>query len=83
MRISMVVIVAGGLGGCGIATKFGAREDYRASVTAYMECLATHAPKECEGLRLAMEADERQYNNPSAGITEGGNGTATSKVQNR
>jgi hypothetical protein len=71
------------LAGCGIAAKIDARNGYRASVTAYMECLATHAPKDCEGLRLAMEADERQYNDASAADTAGGNTAANIKTQNR
>jgi hypothetical protein len=53
--ISLTVTIAG----CGIAAKIDTRNDYRVSVAAYMECLATHAPKDCEGLRLAMEAEER------------------------
>jgi hypothetical protein len=70
------------LAGCGITAKFDSRNDYRASVTAYMECLATHAPKDCEGLRLAMEADERQYN-ALAADTAGGNSAANINIQNR
>jgi hypothetical protein len=69
------------LAGCGIAAKIDTRNDYRASVTAYMECLATHAPKDCEGLRLAMEAEERQYK-PLAD-TAGGNSTTNMNTQNR
>jgi hypothetical protein len=66
---------------CGIA-KIDARNDYRTSVTAYMECLATRAPKDCEGLRLATEANERQYNAP-APDTAGGNSTANTNIQNQ
>jgi hypothetical protein len=65
--ISFTVMLAG----CGIAAKIDARKDYRTSVTAYMECLATRAAKDCEGLRLAMEADERQYNAPDADAAGG------------
>jgi hypothetical protein len=83
MRVLVVIIIAGGLGGCGLAAKVEARQDYRSSVAAYKECLATHAPNQCEGLRLAMEADERQYNNLSAGITPGGQRSANINIQNR
>jgi hypothetical protein len=83
MRIPAVVIISCGLASCGIAAKVDARNDYRASVAAYRDCLITHAPKDCEGLRLAMEADERQYNNLSAGITPGGNRTANINIQGR
>lgn len=83
MRIVAATILAGGLGGCGIAAKVEGRQDYRSSVAAYMECLATRAPKECEGLRLAMEANERQFNDLSAGMTPGGQRSAHINVENR
>jgi hypothetical protein len=83
MRNTIVIVsLAAVLVGCAIAAKIGAPNDYRASVTAYMECLATHAPKDCEGLRLAMEADERQYNAPAA-EPAGGNSSANINIQNR
>jgi hypothetical protein len=60
------------LAGCGggIAAKVEARQDYQASEAQYKACLTANpaAPQNCEGLRLAMEADERKYNNFSAGI---------------
>jgi outer membrane murein-binding lipoprotein Lpp len=39
MRIAAVVIIAGSLAGCGLAAKVDARNDYRASVATYKECL--------------------------------------------
>jgi hypothetical protein len=52
-------------------------------VKAYRDCLTQHPnPKDCESLRLAMEADERQYDNLAAGIT-GHNSTANINVQSR
>jgi hypothetical protein len=70
MRITGVLFITLFLAGCGIAAKVDARNDYQGSVENYKQCLAAHpsAAKECEGLRLAMEADERKYNNLSAGI---------------
>jgi hypothetical protein len=82
MRNLTIVCLTVTLVGCAIAAKIDARNDYRTSVTAYMECLATHTPKDCEGLRLAMEADERQYNAPAAD-TAGGKGTADINIQTR
>jgi hypothetical protein len=82
MRNITIIGLTVTLAGCGIAAKFDSRNDYRASVTAYMECLATHAPKDCERLRLAMEADERQSNAPAA-EPAGGNSTANINTQNR
>jgi hypothetical protein len=70
------------LAGCGILAKIDARDDHRASVTAYMECLATHAPKDREGLRLAMEAHERQHNAQTAEPARGNN-TANINAQNK
>jgi hypothetical protein len=76
--ISLIVTLAG----CGIAAKIDARNDYRASVTAYMECLATNPLKDCERLRLAMEAEDHQYKAVAAG-TAGGNGATNINTQNR
>ncbi len=39
--------------------------------------------KACANKRLAMEAEERAYNNLSAGVTQGGNATANVNVQSR
>jgi hypothetical protein len=82
MRNISIISLTVTLAGCGIAAKIRASNDYRASVTAYMECLATHAPKDCEGLRLAMEADGRQHN-ALAADTAGGNSTAKINTENR
>lgn len=81
-NITIIIGLATTLAGCGIAAKVDARKEYRASVAAYKECLATRAPKYCEAQRLAMEADERQYDNLAAG-TQGGNRTANINIQNR
>jgi hypothetical protein len=56
--------------------------DYRASVTAYMECLATIPPKDCERLRFVMEAEEHQYS-AVAGETGGGNSAPNTNAHNR
>jgi len=57
------------LGGCGIAAKMEARDDYRQSEDAYKTCLRSNqaTPQNCEGYRLAMEADERKFTSMSAG----------------
>jgi hypothetical protein len=41
--------------------------DYQASEAKYKSCLAANpaTPQNCEGLRLAMEADERKYKSRS------------------
>ena len=59
------------LGGCSIAAKIDARTEYQKSVADYRACLDAHPweLKACDGKRLAMEAEERAYNNLSAGTT--------------
>lgn len=73
------------LGGCGIAARMDARTDYQSSTAQYKACLASNpaAPQNCEGLRLAMEADERKYNNLSAGLNPGSQSTANLTILNR
>lgn len=73
MRAFVVLACSLGLAGCGIAAKVDARQEYQQSAEAYKRCLVANpaAPKNCEGLRLAMEADERKYTNMSAGINAG------------
>ena len=70
---------------CGIAAKVDARQDYQASADKYKQCLAANpsAPQQCEGFRLAMEADERKYNNLSAGIQPGTQRASNITVLNR
>lgn len=72
-----------GLAGCGLAARIDARGDYQSSVAAYKACLAERAPQTCEGLRLAMEADERKYNNLSAGMHPGDTRSNTVTILNR
>jgi hypothetical protein len=80
----LIAIMSCGLAGCGIEAKVEARNEYRASVEAYKDCLAQHPnPKDCDSLRLALEADKRQYTDLSAGISQGGNRTANINIQNR
>jgi hypothetical protein len=70
--ITMVATLA--LGGCGIAAKVDARNEYQVSSERYKACLAANPTdaRLCDGFRLAMEADERKYTNFSAGIQQGG-----------
>jgi hypothetical protein len=41
------------------------------------------APKNCEGLRFAMETDERKYNEFSAGLNPGSQSAGTVTVLSR
>jgi hypothetical protein len=65
MRFLALLVVLISLSGCGIAARTDARNEYQASVERYKECLTANSsrPQQCEGLKLAMEADERKYNN--------------------
>lgn len=73
-RVMLALMIAVPTTGCGIAAKVDARNEYQVSAERYKTCLAANAadPRACEGLRLAMEADERKYTNFSAGIQQGG-----------
>ena len=70
MRNLAAAVMCLALGGCGIAARMDARNDYKASADQYKACLAANpaAPSNCEGLRLAMETDERKFNNMGAAI---------------
>jgi hypothetical protein len=85
MRVLFLLIGCLCLGSCGIAAKVDARNDYQVSETQYRNCLMANSatPQSCEGLRLAMEADERKYNNLSAGINPSGHSSANVTVLNR
>jgi hypothetical protein len=68
MRFFGLFIALISLSGCGISARTEARNEYQVSVERYKECLVANQsrPQQCEGLRLAMEADERKFNNISA-----------------
>jgi hypothetical protein len=73
------------LAGCGLAAKIEARNDYRASADQYKACLAANpaSPASCEGLRLAMETDERKFNNMSAGVNPDAQSSHSLTIINR
>jgi hypothetical protein len=71
--------------GCGVTARIDARQEYQASAAQYKSCLAANpsAPQNCESLRLALEIDERKYNNLSAGLNPEGQRTGVLTIQNR
>lgn len=85
MKVWFILPVCAILGGCALAAKTDARNDYRASTDQYKACLTANsaAPQKCEGLRLAMEADERKYNNLSASMNPDGQRSANVTILNR
>lgn len=72
------------LGGCAVVATGDARTEYQASSAQYKTCLQANAasPQNCEGLRMAMETDERKYNNLSAGMN-GNQSSSNLTVQRR
>lgn len=83
MRTVMLLLPALLLTGCAVAAKIDARQEYQASAANYKACLASSPPASCESLRLAMEVDERKYNNLSAGANPDGSRSGTFTVINR
>lgn len=62
MRVLGVIMAGLILAGCAIVQ---AKREYVNSTESYKACLLENVatPQNCEGLRLAMEADERKYYN--------------------
>jgi hypothetical protein len=85
MHILWVLLLPLLLAGCGLAARVDARNDYQTSAANYKTCLTANpaSPQNCEGLRLAMETDERKYNNFSAGLNPGSQQSGTVTVLNR
>ena len=74
MRILGIVALCAALGGCGVVARMEdrqeyvkARQQYEESTGAYRTCLGSNQanPRACEAQRLAMESDERAFNNIS------------------
>lgn len=84
-RTLITLSVASLLSGCGVAAKIEARNDYRTSADQYKACLTANAaaPQNCESLRLAMETDERKFNNLSAGTNPGSQTSHNVTILNR
>jgi hypothetical protein len=80
-----VVALCALLGGCGVAARVDARNDYQSSAANYKACLSANpsTPKNCESFRLIMETDERKYNDLSAGLNPGSQRIDTVTVLNR
>ena len=72
------------LSGCAVADRVQSRSDYAESTARYKACLNANpaTPQACESLRMAMETDERRFNNLGAAM-DGRQGSATVTVLNR
>lgn len=64
MRV-LIIVLCTALGGCGTVARIESRDQYKQSLASYRSCLAANAPQACESQRIAMEADERAFNNLS------------------
>jgi hypothetical protein len=84
MRLLLVVPLVLIVSGCGLAAKVDARHNYEQSTAIYRACVSANSanPQVCEGKRLAMEADERAYNNMVTPLSRGV-GTYNINVQSR
>jgi hypothetical protein len=71
MRLLFVAPLALVVSECG--ARVDARHKYEQSTAAYRECLNANSanPQVCDGKRLAMEADERAFNNMTAPLSRG------------
>jgi hypothetical protein len=74
MRILGIVALGAALGGCAVVARIEdrqeyvkARQQYEESTGTYRSCLGANQanPRMCEAQRLAMETDERAFNNIS------------------
>jgi outer membrane biogenesis lipoprotein LolB len=76
-RILSALIACSLLAACGVVAKANARNDMQQSLAVYKACLAQHPQdvSQCEGARLAYDADMKAYRATSAGIQPGTNST--------
>jgi hypothetical protein len=83
LLLGLTAVCLAGCAGSPIAAQRDARADYAKSVANYRTCLTTNSAnvKACEGFRLAMEADERAFNNMSAALPSGYSGTSSINIQ--
>jgi len=84
MTRTLAVFCALMLAGCDVVAKIDARTKYQHAVADYRACLDANPPdlRACDGKRLSMEAEERAYNNLSAGA-QSGNSTSNINIQSR
>ncbi|MGH9637611.1 MAG: hypothetical protein ACRD72_22480 [Candidatus Angelobacter sp.] len=70
MRIIKILVLAIALAGCSIAEKVVSRNEHQEAADSYDKCMAANptAPKQCESLRLSMEAAERKRDSISTDL---------------
>jgi len=79
MKHAALLLIILVLSGCALRQ---ARQEYEGSTAQYKECLGANSetPQRCEGLRLAMEADERKFNTLTGSLNSS---TANINIQKR
>lgn len=85
MRTFLATVAMIPLAGCAAIAVNEARGDYQQAVEDYKNCLAGNpsSPQQCEGLRIAMEVEERKYTNLSAALKPGGQRSANVTILSR
>ena len=73
LAITIGLIFAAALNGCGIAAKVRARDEMEQSKATYKQCLIQHPqdPSQCEAARRVFETDMAVYRATSAGVRQG------------
>jgi hypothetical protein len=81
--LGLAAVCLSGCAGSPVAIQREAQRQYAKSATDYRTCLTENSSnvKACEGLRLAMEADERAFNNMSASLPPDFSGTRSVNIQ--
>jgi hypothetical protein len=86
VKVVLLLALTASVSACGIAAKVDARNEYQKSLAAFKACLAAHPDDPntaCQSQKMAMEADERAYNNFGAGINPGAQRTYNVNTQAR
>jgi len=75
MFVVFCALTLAGCGGAKVDPRAYAHAEYQSADDEYRACINDNLKnvKKCEGKRVQMEANERAYNNMTAGITQGGN----------
>ena len=83
LLLGLTAVSLAGCAGSPIAAQRDARANYAKSVANYRTCLTDNPAniKACDGPRLAMEADERAFNNMSAALPSEFSGTSSINIQ--
>jgi hypothetical protein len=71
VRVIEVIVLSLALAGCSIAEKITTRNEHQQFADNYKQCMAANpaAPKQCESLRLSMEAVEHKRDAISTDLT--------------